>query len=235
MNTDAAMAVEGVLEVERSRDACRYEGQPAGHLVADHPLALARGLRALDARWTRGAVATRITDAMAEAPAIQDDTRQLLDRASHVLRATYSTPVQTHSPLETHGASIDYRGDSATAYISTQGTFAATDGLEEALQLPQSQFEVVCEYVGGGFGSKLNGPGKEGVLASRIAAKFKRPTYLFVNRAEDHLDTGNRPSSRTEVEIGFDDDGTILGGRIHTWGGVGRRTRGRAATSLGSV
>jgi xanthine dehydrogenase YagR molybdenum-binding subunit len=44
---------------------------------------------------------------------------------------------------------------------------------------------------------------------------------LFVTRAEDHLDTGNRPSSRTLVRLGVMADGSVLGGQIHTWGGVG--------------
>src|SRR5205085_831128 len=78
----------------------------------------------------------------------------------------------------------------------------------------------ICEYVGGGFGSKF-GPGKEGLTAGRIAAKHKRPVYLFTNRAEDQTDTGNRPSSRVEVKLGFKKDGEILGGWMRVLGGVG--------------
>ena len=113
------------------------------------------------------------------------------DAADHVLEAVYSTQVQTHCALETHGAVVDHRGDSATVYSSTQGTFAARDGLDEALGLKRGDYEVVCEYVGGGFGSKLNGPGKEGALAARVGAKHKRPVYLFCDRREDQTDTGN--------------------------------------------
>ncbi|RMH11606.1 MAG: xanthine dehydrogenase family protein molybdopterin-binding subunit, partial [Planctomycetota bacterium] len=111
--------------------------------------------------------------------------------------------------------------DRVIAYASTQGTFSARDGLQNALQMPDSDFEVRCEYIGGGFGSKLNGIGKEGALAARIAKKYRRPTWCFVSREEDHLDTGNRPSSRTLVKVGFKNDGTVLGGLIQTWGGVG--------------
>jgi xanthine dehydrogenase YagR molybdenum-binding subunit len=225
-DTDTAMAVPGVLEVEiRSREG-KYHGHPVGHLAAESLPAMRRGLRALDARWKRGPVKTRITDDIGDAPAPSSETQALLDRADHVLEAVYTTPVQTHSCLETHGTSIDYDGDHAIAYVTTQGTFSARDGLSDALGLPESRYEVVCEYIGGGFGSKLTGAGKEGVTAGKLAAKYKRPVYLFVDRAEDHLDTGNRPSSRTRVRVGFMSDGTVLGGQILTHGGVGVSARG---------
>jgi xanthine dehydrogenase YagR molybdenum-binding subunit len=115
---------------------------------------------------------------------------------------------------------IDYKGESAIVYASTQGTFSFRDGMSEALQLPEAKFEIRCEYVGGGFGAKF-GPGKEGTTAAQVAAKYQRPVSLFVDRNEEHLDTGNRPSSRSKVKIGFKNDGTIVGGQVQTWGGVG--------------
>ncbi len=220
-DTQAAQAVPGVLEVQVTGDKGQYHGQSIGYVVAESKPAMTRGLAALACEWRRSGVKTRIEDDLTPAPEPSDATKAVLAKAEHVLETVYSTSVQTHSTLETHGAVVDHRGESATIYASTQGTFSVRDGLDEALGLPRSQFEVICEYVGGGFGSKLGGPGKEGVTAARVAAKYKRPVYLFLNRAEDHLDGGNRPSSRTMVKIGFNKDGTILGGQVHTWGGTG--------------
>ncbi|MDZ4755931.1 MAG: xanthine dehydrogenase family protein molybdopterin-binding subunit [Phycisphaerae bacterium] len=216
-----AKAVPGVVEVEISGKDGQYQGHSVGYVVAESPAALARGLRALTVKWKRGSVKTRIMDEKLETPDPNDATKDLLAAADHVLEAEYSTEVQTHASLETHGAVIDHKGDSATCYVSTQGTFAATDGLGEAIGLPRSKYEVICEYVGGGFGSKLNGAGKEGVTAAKVAAKYKRPVYCFVSREEDQVDTGNRPSSLVRVKIGFKNDGTVLGGQIRSWGGVG--------------
>jgi xanthine dehydrogenase YagR molybdenum-binding subunit len=225
-DTDAALAVPGVLDVNLRSKEGKYHGHPVGHLVAESPLAMRRGLRALNPRWKQGAVKTRIADDLGDPPAPSSATQALLDRADHVLEAVYTTSVQTHSCLETHGSVIDHRGDHAIAYVATQGTMASRDGLGDALSLPASRYEVICEYIGGGFGSKLNGAGKEGATAAKVAAKYHRPVYLFVDRAEDHVDTGNRPSSRTAVKIGIMSDGTILGGQIVTHGGVGVGGRG---------
>ncbi len=228
---DAAQAVKGVVEVEVTGKEGKYHGQRVGHIAAESPAALQRALRALACKWKRRSVQTLIAESLGDIAAPSEDTTKLLAQCDHVLDAVYSTVVQTHSSLETHGACVDHRGDEATVYSSTQGTFAARDGLDDAIGLPRSKFRVVCEYVGGGFGSKLAGADKEGVLAAKIAAKHRRPAYLFENREEEHLDTGNRPSSRTQVKIGFGNDGVIKGGLIQTWGGVGQ-SRGGGGLSI---
>lgn len=220
----AARGVAGVLRVQIDRREGTYAGQPVGHVVAQGKMALRRAMRALDARWRVRPFEVSLERAMSEPPASDPAIDTLLNEADRVFEAEYSTPVQTHCPLETHGAVVDHRGERATVYSSTQGVQSAADGLEEALGLPRSGYEVVAEYVGGGFGSKLNGAGREGIVAAQVSREFGRWTSCFTDRDEDHVDTGNRPSSVTRVRIGISRDGRILGGRIHTAGatGVGR-------------
>lgn len=217
-NVDAAKAVPGVRDVVMTGEQGRYDGQNVGYIVAENKHALRRGKAALAAKWEREQAKTGLGET--QSPALDDKAKAALEQAEFTLEAEYSTPVQTHSSLETHGVVIDHKGDSAIIYASTQGTFSVRDGMSAALQLPDAKFEVRCEYVGGGFGSKF-GPGKEGDIAAKVAAKYQCPVSLFVDRDEEHLDTGNRPSSQTRVKLGFAKDGTILGGQIHTWGGVG--------------
>src|SRR5262245_28445044 len=59
------------------------------------------------------------------------------------------------------------------------------------------------------------------MTAAEVGAKYHRPVSVFDDRDEEHLDTGNRPSMRAVVKMGFNNDGTIVGGQIHIWGGVG--------------
>ncbi len=216
-----ASAVPGVLRVTIERREGHYAGQPVGHVVAESKIQLRRAIRALAARWEAAPCVTTIEQAMGEIPPTDPEVEELIAGADEVFEATYTTPVQTHSPLETHGAVVDHRGESATVYSSTQGVQSAADGMGEALGLARNRYEVVAEFVGGGFGSKLNGAGREGLIAGRLSREFQRPVSCFTDRDEDHLDTGNRPSSRTFVRVGFNRDGTIVAARIHTMGGVG--------------
>ncbi|NUQ67848.1 MAG: xanthine dehydrogenase family protein molybdopterin-binding subunit [Phycisphaerales bacterium] len=219
--SEAAKKIPGVVEVEISGREGQYHGHTVGHVLAESPEALRRGLAAVACKWVREPVRTKIRDGELAEPSPNAKTSDILAKADHVLEAEYETQVQTHCCLEPHGATIDHKGESATCYISTQGTFAATDGLSDAIGLPRSKYEVICEYIGGGFGSKLNGAGKEGVLAARLSAGHNRPVYLFRTREEDQTDTGNRPSGLARVKIGFTKDGTILGGLVQKFGGVG--------------
>ena len=218
---DAARAVPGVVEVEVRGKEGKFHGQTLGRIVAESPMAGKRALRALRCRWTRKAVRTSIADSVDALPEPSDRASSALDGAELKLEAVYTTPVQPHSCLETHGGAVEWKRDKAMVYASTQGTNAARDGLDKHLNLPQSSVEVVCEYVGGGFGSKLGGPSKELQAAAAAAGKYKRSAYGFSNRSEEQIDTGMRPSSQTLARVAFTKDGTITGGEIHTWGGVG--------------
>ncbi len=218
---EAAKAVPGMLDVVVFRKEGKYHGNYVGYVVAESPNAARRGLNALNCKWTKKPVKTRISDTITEMPAPEGATKEALEKAELKLEAVYTTPVQPHSCLETHGSSIDYQGDKAIVYASTQGTSAAKDGMDKFLQLPQSAIEVVCEYIGGGFGSKLGGPGKESKSAGEAAAKLKRSAWAFCDRSGEQTDTGNRPSSMTLARIGFNKDGSVVGGEIRTWGGSG--------------
>ncbi len=233
MRRDEALALPGVVEVERFGEEGKYQGQPVGYVAAESPAALRRALRALAPQWRPRRFATSIEDEVHDAPPPADDVAQTIERSPHSLSAVYSTQVQTHSSAESHGSVVDHRGDAVTLYASTQGTFAALDGFdEETFGVPLSQVEVNCEHVGGGFGSKLRGS-RETLYAAQIAAKHKRPAYLFLDRDEEHLDTGHRPSSRTHVDIGFTNAGNITAGRIQTYGGVGVAGNGNVSFPSG--
>jgi len=217
---DAARAVPGVVEVVVDGNRGEYHGDSVGYIAAESRAALRKAMKALAPRWERQTARTGIDPDDAEMPEPNEAARQALADADGVFEATYSTPVQTHSALETHGLVVEHFGESAIVHASTQGTFAVAEEVSRFLQLPSSKYEVRCQYVGGGFGAKFQ-IGKEGAYAATVAAKHKRSTFSFCDRREEHLDTGNRPSSLVRVRVGWKRDGTITGGLVSIWGGVG--------------
>lgn len=223
IDRSAAQNVNGVVEVVMTNDSgqCRYHGHPVGYIVAESKTSLRRALRAANPRWRLDRdLKTSIEDTVRSRPDVRDSTRRQLRDADFVLETEYSTPVQTHSSLETHGVMAHHHGDRADVWATTQGTFSMRDALYEPLGLSKNKVDVHCEYIGGGFGSKLQA-GKEAVICAEVAKKHNRPVHLFLDRDEEHLDTGNRPSCRTYVTVGINRDGSIVGGEVHTFGGVG--------------
>ncbi len=137
--------------------------------------------------------------------------------AAHVVDGTYSTQVQTHSCLETHGCVAEWEGDRLTAWVSTQAVHATANGVATALGVPQTNVRIITEYMGGGFGSKL-GPDFEVVVASKLARQAGKPVKLMLDRKEEQLGTGNRPSAYAKVRAGVDAQGKFVAFDAETWG-----------------
>jgi xanthine dehydrogenase YagR molybdenum-binding subunit len=224
-NVEAARAVNGVLEVELEKESGRYHGDRLGHICAESRQSLAQAMAALqlefEARWPRTRLEEERTALDELKPAENDgDGQRVLDASDVVQEAEFQTQVQTHTALEPHGCVVDFRGDSAVAYGSTQSNISFRDGVARELGLRPDQVEFHCEYVGGGFGAKF-GHDSEGRLAAQMSKKYKRPCRVIRNRKEEHLDTGNRPGSIQYMKIGVNRDGKLQGGKVATWGSVG--------------
>ncbi len=146
--------------------------------------------------------------------------------AAHVIEETYGTPVITHTCMETHGTVCEWDGDKLTAWISTQGISGARENFASALGIPQANVRVICQYMGGGFGSKALSVGAEGLLCAKLAKAANAPVKLMLDRKEEHLATGNRPSAASKIKVGVSADGVITAFDAETWG-----TGGAGATA----
>lgn len=129
-------------------------------------------------------------------------------KADAVVEGTYVTQVQTHNALETHGLVARWDGDELTVWASTQGIFSVRDELAEAMKIPASKVKVITEHMGGGFGAKF-GARIEGVTAARLAREAGAPVKLFLDRKEEQLASGNRPSSVQWIKAGATKDGKL--------------------------
>jgi CO/xanthine dehydrogenase Mo-binding subunit len=150
------------------------------------------------------------------------DLKRGFGEAAAVHEASYATPVQTHVSLETHGAVASWNADELTVWCSTQGIFTVRDDLAVFFNLPPDKVRVITEYLGGGFGSKF-GAGREVVIAARLAKEAGAPVKLMLARAEEHVATGNRPSSLQKVKLGAASDGKLTAIELveHGSGGIG--------------
>ncbi len=137
--------------------------------------------------------------------------------AAFTVEATYSTQVQTHTSLETHGCVCEWNGDNLTAWVSTQAVHGTRDGFAQGLKIPQANVRVITEFMGGGFGSKF-GPDIQGLLCARIAKAAGAPVKMMLDRKEEHLATGNRPSAFAKVKAGVAADGKLTAFEAQTWG-----------------
>jgi xanthine dehydrogenase YagR molybdenum-binding subunit len=147
----------------------------------------------------------------------QGDLEAGFKDAAHVVEQTYATHVITHVCLETHGCVCEWDGDKLTAWVSTQGVHGTKDGFAQGLKIPAANVRVITQYMGGGFGSKF-GPDSQGLICARLAQQAKLPVKLMLDRKEEHLDTGNRPSAFAKIRAGVSADGKLTAFDAESWG-----------------
>ncbi|HEU4733603.1 MAG TPA: xanthine dehydrogenase family protein molybdopterin-binding subunit [Kofleriaceae bacterium] len=129
---------------------------------------------------------------------------------------TYSTPVETHNPMEPHATIAVWHGaDHLTLYDSTQAIFNVRRRLSTMLGLPPDNVRVINHFVGGGFGGK--GAPWSHVLLSAIAAKVSgRAVKLVLTRPQLQSLVGHRPKTVQKLELGADAGGMLTAIRHDT-------------------
>jgi xanthine dehydrogenase YagR molybdenum-binding subunit len=137
------------------------------------------------------------------------DVDKAFGDADVIVEAEYRTQTVLHNSMETHQSVVRWEGDTLEIYISTQWIWGIRDSVSEQLGLPQDRVRVVCNYMGGGFGSK-NGPGDYTYIAIALAGKTGRPVNCALTRREENLATGNRNSTIQRLRAGARSDGTLV-------------------------
>lgn len=151
-----------------------------------------------------------------------------------ICEAEMRTQVQLHHPLETHGNTVSVQGDQITAWASTQGIFSVRDGLASNMKVPQANVQVICDYMGGGFGSKF-GPGPHGGLAAQLSQAAGAPVKLMLTRFDQGLAVGNRPSSKQKLKFAAGKDGKLVAAEVENYGSPGVGGGGQTAGGGGGA
>ena len=206
----AAVAAE---TEEQARDAARriqvrYEKLP--HLVSD-----------VDPRK-----AGEHTKQLAEQTDGNPD--QALQQAEVTSEGEYGVPVITHCCLESHGQVAEWDGDNLTIYASTQNVSCMPAEMARAkIADSADKVRVLTPVMGGGFGSKF-GADTWGLACARLAKKAGRPVKMMLERDQELMAAGARPSMYARVKVGAKKDGTLTGWTSESWGTGGPDAQGGA-------
>ncbi len=140
--------------------------------------------------------------------------------AAAVVETSVSTPIQFHQCMEPHGNTVQIVDGELTAWASTQGIFICRETFSQVTGLAQNKVRVICEHMGGGFGSKF-WPGNEGVLCARLAQAAGAPVKLMLTRFEEAFATGCRPSSYQKIKLAGDAAGKLTAYELYSYGTPG--------------
>lgn len=160
----------------------------------------------------------QVPGASAAQEEVVGDPDAAFQQADKSVEGYYGARVIAHCCMESHGVTAYWEDDQhLVAYVSTQAVSMAPGQFAEALGIPAANVRVICQHMGGGFGSKFS-VDRWGIEAARLAKETKRPVKLMLERDHELQVAGGRPSTFAKVKVGAKSDGTILAWASQTWG-----------------
>ncbi len=131
-----------------------------------------------------------------------------LGQADAKIDQVYTTPDQTHNPMEPHATIAQWHAGKLTVYDSTQGVFGCRKTLAGKFGLDPGDVRVISPFVGGGFGCK-GSVWSHVVLAAMAAKAIGRPVKLALDRPQMFGPVGGRPRTEQHIALGATRDGTL--------------------------
>jgi xanthine dehydrogenase YagR molybdenum-binding subunit len=121
----------------------------------------------------------------------------------------YSTPAETHNPMEMHASTAVWDGTNFTLYESTQSVMGVQGALAGALGVPRENVRIISRFIGSGFGGKLSA-WPQATLAAAAARKLNRPVKMTVQRKLMFTTVGHRPATQQHLRLGAAPDGKLV-------------------------
>ena len=199
----------------------RFFGQPVAVVVADTLDHAERGAAALRVTYEarRPLVDPTAPDAARVVPATAERTGAFADQArgdadgglagaAVTVDQVYEIARENHNPMEPHATVAAWQGDRLTLWSKSQYLANEKAEIAAVFDLPEDDVEVICPFVGGGFGTSLR-TWPHVTLAALAARQTGRPVKLVLNRRQMFFTTGHRPRTVQRMALGADADGRL--------------------------
>jgi CO/xanthine dehydrogenase Mo-binding subunit len=131
-----------------------------------------------------------------------------LARAALVLDETFVVQSTGHHPMETRSAMAYWQNGKLYIHASTQSVAQTQGNIARWVGIDPSQVVLICEYTGGGFGSKGAGAVSMAIPAL-LSRKASAPVMMRISREEEGYIGRARTNMSGRVKLGFAKDGRI--------------------------
>lgn len=207
---------QGIIDERRpplDDTTIRYYGQYIALVVADtfeHATAAADSLRVSYNGSGKPSVDMSLSsDEKPEVDTERGDPDKAFASASVKVDQTYSTPIETHNPIELHASVALWDGSRFKLYETTQAIMNYRTVMAQMLGVPTDHVQVITEYLGSGFGGKL-WPWTHALLAAMAARDLGKPIKLVVTREMMFHAVGHRPYTQQRMRLGATAEGKLV-------------------------
>jgi CO/xanthine dehydrogenase Mo-binding subunit len=141
--------------------------------------------------------------------------------ADRVFEDRYTTAFVQDAQMEPRSALAHWEGDKLILHTPTQGVSNCRHDNARDLGLEDHQVQIICQYMGGGFGDK-NGSYYFDLIAAMLSKTVGGgPVMLELSRKDDWLGTHGRWHSVQNYKVGVTDDGTVTAIQLNAVSGMG--------------
>jgi len=124
------------------------------------------------------------------------------------LDQTYTTPPETHNPIELHSTVALFDGTNYTLYETSQAVVNHKAVMVQMLGVAPENVRVITRYLGSGFGGKL-WPWTHCVLAAAAARNLRRPVKLEITRQMMFQTVGHRTNTQQRIRLAATREGRL--------------------------
>ena len=224
----------GRTQYALARDEVNYVGEAIAFVVADDRYVAEDALAAIVVDYEFLPPVVGIEAARAAQNLVHDDVpgnvgarmeqengdaRTAIASAPHTLTLDLTVERSACMPMEGRGTVARWDPDSSRLQVwtSTQTSTGVRAAVAAKLGLDLGQVDVITPDVGGGFGVKINHPWPEELLVPLAARTLGRPVKFTEDRREHFISSAHERGQVQHIEVGYDDDGRILGLNVEFW------------------
>ena len=144
--------------------------------------------------------------------------------ADHVFEDRFSTAFVHNAQMEPRCALASWsnggNGDKLTIYTPTQGIANCRSDIARDLEVPPEKVDVICHYMGGGFGNKNQNQDVD-LITAVLAKEAGAPVKLELSRKEDFIGVHGRWPTAQYYKVGVKNDGTLTAIQLRGYSGMG--------------
>jgi xanthine dehydrogenase YagR molybdenum-binding subunit len=139
------------------------------------------------------------------------DAEKAIAGAAVRIDQVYTMPDRHHNQMEPHATTAVW-DDNGTLmlYDSTQMVVGTKKLVSLVLGIPEEKVNVVCEFLGGGFGGK-SWSWPHTLLAALAAKVVSRPVRLQLTRAQMYSMAGHQSATVQTITLGAERNGKLTG------------------------
>ncbi len=164
-------------------------------------------------KWTDADFAEAAEGRMPMGKALEEwgfgDLEAGFKNAAVIVDETFVVPSTGHHPLETRSAMALWQNGKLHLHCSTQSVVRTVDAVARWVGIEPKDVVLICEYTGGGFGSKGGGAVSMAIPAL-LSKKANAPVMMRISREEESYIGRARTNMVGRARLGFATDGRIL-------------------------